>query len=114
MKPPYNISTINQAAVLAALKDTGTFTTRVTLIRKERERLAAGLEKLPLVEKVYPSDANFLLVKVKDATGIYNKLISRNIIVRNRTALVKNCLRITVGKESENNALLKALKNIEL
>jgi histidinol-phosphate aminotransferase len=114
MKPPYNISSINQEAVISALKETDKFTRNVNMIRDERKRLASELVKIKSVIKVYPSDANFLLVKVQDATAIYRDLISRNIIVRNRTGLVNNCLRITVGKKTENDALLKALKNIEI
>jgi len=113
MKPPYNISSVNQEAALDALNDTDGFTSRLRMIKEEKKRLVTDLEKLRLVEKIYPSDANFLLVKVKDATAIYRKLVDMNIIVRNRSSLVNNCLRITVGKKTENDALLKALKNIE-
>ena len=113
MKPPYNISSVNQEAVLDALNDRDGFTSRLRMIKEEKKRLVTGLEKLGQVEKIYPSDANFLLVKVKDATEIYRKLIDKNIIVRNRSSLVNNCLRITVGKKNENDALLKALKTIE-
>jgi histidinol-phosphate aminotransferase len=67
-----------------------------------------------LTEKVYPSDANFLLVKVKDALYIYNTLTEKNIIVRNRSSVVENCLRITVGKRSENKKLIDALNVIEI
>ncbi|HKK43292.1 MAG TPA: histidinol-phosphate transaminase, partial [Bacteroidales bacterium] len=82
MKPPYNISSINQEAVMTALKDSDRFNKIVKLIKEEKKRLSAGLVKLKQVERVYPSDANFLLVKVKDATETYNKLINRNIVVR--------------------------------
>jgi histidinol-phosphate aminotransferase len=67
-----------------------------------------------IVEKVYPSDANFLLVKVKNATYIYNELVNRNIITRNRSSVVENCLRITIGKKSENEKLIRALKSISI
>jgi histidinol-phosphate aminotransferase len=65
-----------------------------------------------IIEKVYPSDANFLLVKVKNANYIYNELVNRNIIIRNRSNIVDNCLRITIGKKSENDQLIRALNSI--
>ena len=114
MKPPYNISSINQKTVLDKLGKIKEYKDQVTKIRKERERLAANLKKMDITEKVFPSDANFLLVKVKNATFIYNELINNNIIVRNRTNVIDNCLRITVGKKTENNKLLKALKTISI
>ena len=69
---------------------------------------------LPCCEKVYPSDANFFLVRVTDANAIYHYLVQQGIIVRNRTnvALCNNCLRITVGAKAENEQLLKALRNL--
>jgi histidinol-phosphate aminotransferase len=114
MKPPYNISSINQKAALDKLGKTKEYKEEVAKIRKERERLAAKLKKMDITEKVYPSDANFLLVKVKNATLIYNELVNKNIIVRNRTNIIDNCLRITVGKKTENNKLLDALKTISI
>ncbi len=110
LKPPYNISTINQTAALRKLKKVEEYKNQVRKIVKERERLAASLKKMKLTEKVYPSDANFLLVKVKNANYIYNTLVSRNIIIRNRSNVINNCLRITIGKKSENNMLINALK----
>ena len=81
-------------------------------IKEERERLTEILKKMSVMEKVYPSDANFLLVRVKDANYIYNTLIDKNIIVRNRSSVIGNCIRITVGKPYENNKLINALKSI--
>jgi histidinol-phosphate aminotransferase len=114
MKPPYNISTINQQTVSAKLENLESYKKEVTEIIKERKRLSGLLANIAIVEKVYPSDANFLLVKVKNANAVYNDLIERNIVVRNRSSLVNNCLRITVGKKSENDLLIKALKNISI
>ena len=78
----------------------------------ERESLAEKLMELTLVEKIYPSDANFLLVKVNDADGIYQFLLDKGIVVRNRSKVThcEGCLRITVGTKSENNLLIDALK----
>lgn len=114
MKPPYNISTINQKAVLRKLAKPGEYITQVRKIREERERLSGELVKLPLTLEVYPSDANFLLVRVKDAGLIYNYLVNRGIIIRNRSSVIENCIRVTVGTKAENTRLLKALKGIEI
>lgn len=110
MKPPYNISTLNQQAVLKGISRRSNFNARVRKIISERERVASALKKLPLVRKVWPSDANFLLVKVSDADSIYNYLAESKIIVRNRHSVAENCLRITIGTRRENDKLLKALK----
>jgi histidinol-phosphate aminotransferase len=112
LKPPYNISTINQKAALRKLNKVEEFSTQVYKIKKERERLSSELTKLKTIKKVYPSDANFLLVEFEDAGNTYETLVSRNIIVRNRSNVVKNCLRITVGKKSENDKLIKTLKEL--
>ena len=112
LKPPYNISTINQKAALRKLDKVEEYKNQVIKIIKERERLSANLKKMKITEKVYPSDANFLLVKVKNAGFIYNALVDKNIIVRNRSSVIDNCLRITVGTPAENNKLVNALKTI--
>jgi histidinol-phosphate aminotransferase len=114
LKPPYNISTINQKAALRKLSKINEYRIQVQKIKDERERVAAILKKMRITEKVFPSDANFLLVKVKDANYIYNSLIEKNIIVRNRSSVIENCIRITVGKESENNHLINALNSISI
>lgn len=112
LKPPYNISTINQKAALRKLDKVEDLKSQVIKIKKERKRLSSALQKMKITEIVYPSDANFLLVKVKNADYIYNTLVSKNIIVRNRSSVIDNCLRITVGKKSENDKLINALKAI--
>ena len=112
MKPPYNISAINQKAALKKLTQIDKFKSQVIRIKEERVRLSEILSKMKVVEKVYPSDANFLLVKVKNADYIYNTLVNKNIIIRNRSKVVDNCLRITIGKRSENNKLIKELREI--
>lgn len=112
LKPPYNISTINQKAVFSKLGKIEKYKNEVIRIKRERDKLAGILLKMEFVEKVYPSDANFLLVRVTDANYIYNELIKQNIVIRNRSSVVENCLRITIGKKSENDILIKALKNL--
>jgi histidinol-phosphate aminotransferase len=72
------------------------------------------LEKLTLVEKVWPSEANFLLIRVRDAELTYNYLVNNKIIVRNRSNVVGNSLRITIGTKKENDALLKTLKEMQI
>jgi len=114
MKPPYNISTINQRAALQKLEKMGQSREQVNKIKKERERVSAKLRELSLTEKIYPTDANFILVKVKDAGMIYKILVDNGIVVRNRNSVIKNCLRITIGKRDENNKLIEALKRIEI
>jgi histidinol-phosphate aminotransferase len=114
LKPPYNISTINQQAALKKLWNTKETEEQVAKIKKERDRLSSSLLKMKVTEKVFPSDANFLLVKVIDANLVYDFLIKKNIITRNRSSVVDKCLRITVGKRSENNKLINALKTISI
>ena len=114
MKPPYNISTINQRTVLQRIKKSDLYKDQVSRIISERRRVTGELKKLAVTRQVYPSDANFILVKVNNAGKIYDSLVRRGIIVRNRSSVADNCLRITVGTKAENNKLLKALKEIEL
>ena len=112
VKPPYNISTLNQRAALKRIKNPSKYANQIRKIRAEKDRLIIRLKKLSIIEYIYPSDANFLLVKVKDANFIYKQLAGQNIIVRNRTSVVENCLRITVGTKDENRKLIRELKKI--
>ena len=83
-------------------------------IKNERLQLEKELKSIDFIEKVYPSDANFLLIQVDDATKRYQQLLSNGIVIRNRSKepLCENCLRITVGTASENKELIKILKEI--
>lgn len=114
LKPPYNISTINQKAALRKLSVTSEVKKQIVSIRKERERVINALKKMKIAREIYPSDANFVLIKVKDSTAVYNSLASKKIIIRNRHSVAENCLRITIGKRSENDSLLKALNTIKI
>ena len=114
MKPPYNISTINQKAALKCLSRIELLKNRVSQIKTERTRLALALGKIGIIEKVFPSDSNFLLVKTRNADMIYSELIDNKIVVRNRNKMVPGCIRITVGTKSENNKLLRALQKIKI
>ena len=89
MKPPYNISTINQKAALLKLGKLKNIKVRLQKLKRKEKDFQSILKKLKLAEKVYPSDANFLLVKVKDANYIYNTLVDKNIIVRNRSSVIR-------------------------
>lgn len=112
VKPPYNVSIINQKTALEALENETLFRKNLQEIISEREKMIENLKKLSIVKKIYPSDANFLLVEVSDANEIYNKLINKQIIIRNRNSVVKNCIRITIGNSEENQKLLNALNEI--
>ncbi|MEA4917485.1 histidinol-phosphate transaminase [Proteiniphilum sp.] len=112
-KPPYNVSTLNQAEALKALSNPLEFERQLDTILKQRSLLKEELNKLPMVKYVYPSDANFLLIEVTDANVIYQYLVDKKVIVRNRSTVVRNCLRITVGTPEENRTLLGTLQKWE-
>ncbi len=114
IKPPYNISGLTQKTVLAAIKNVDKVNAMIADILQEREYLRNELAKLDYIEGIHPSDANFLLVKVPNANHVYDDLIEEKIIVRNRSKvqLCEECLRITVGTRTENEALIQALKKI--
>lgn len=114
VKPPYNISQLNQNAVLEVLNDENIkiVSENIKLILKEKKLLIQNLKQLKLVQKIYPTDANFILIEVENADEIYQKLVEENVIVRNRNNVIKNCLRITVGSPQENLKLIKTLKSI--
>jgi histidinol-phosphate aminotransferase len=111
VKPPYNINEASQELALRALEEVGQVNDMIRLIVAEREKLAAALPAIPGVLKVFPSDANFLLVRFDQARKVYEFLLSRGIVVRDRSTTpgCTNCLRITVGSPNENATLLTAL-----
>ena len=111
VKPPYNVSTLNQRAAITALNNERECDKYIQVILEEKEQLKMALLQLDLVKKIYPSDTNFLLVEVTDADGVYQKLVNQKIIIRNRTNQVANCIRITIGTPQENGILIKALKD---
>ena len=112
IKPPYNINSVTQKLVIEALGNTDKINDWIKTIVKERELLSAEISKQDFVLKVYPSEANFILIKTKDALAIYNYLTSKQIIIRDRSKveLCEGCLRITVGTKEENQSLLNTLK----
>ena len=115
VKYPYNINLLSQQQALEALKRPIDVEEWVRILLQERGRMMEAFSILPICEKVYPTDANFFLAKMTDATKIYNYLVDRGIIVRNRTRvqLCDNCLRITIGTKSENSELLSALRQYQ-
>ena len=112
VKYPYNVNLLTQRQAMEALKDPFEVDKWVKMLLVERTRLMAAFQDLPICEKVYPTDANFFLAKMTDAKSIYDYLVDKGIIVRNRTRiqLCNNCLRITIGMKGENNELLAALR----
>ena len=114
IKYPYNLNILTQQKALELLEKKETINKWVKLLIAEREKMAALFNEFPFVEKVYPSDANFLLIKMHDAKGIYDYLVEEGIIVRDRSKvhLCENSLRITIGSSDENETLLNALKKL--
>ena len=110
IKPPYNVSSLNQEAALKALDNEHVVEHQKAHILEQRTYLEASLSQLPLVKRVYPSDANFILIEVEDADLVYAHLVLKKIVVRNRNAVIKNCLRITIGTFVENKYLIEVLK----
>jgi len=112
IKPPYNINQATQELAMKALDHLEDVNAMIRETVTEREALADALARLPLVERVYPSDANFILAKMEGATDIYNYLKTKGIIVRNRSQvlLCEDCLRITVGTPEQDRQLLDALE----
>jgi histidinol-phosphate aminotransferase len=111
VKPPYNINQASQELVLKALEEVGQVNDMIRLIVEQRGLLEQELAKLPAVLQIFPSDANFLLVKVKEPLPMYEALLGRGIVVRDRSrvTLCEGCLRITVGTPRENEELIRAM-----
>ena len=114
IKPPYNVNELTQQKAIEHLQNRTLTKSQIQSILEERGLLISELSQVPFISKVYPSDANFILAKVDDATKRYNQLIEKGIVVRNRTSQpgCENCLRFTVGVSKENNKLISALKEI--
>jgi len=114
IKPPYNVNQLTQEAALKALKDQEKVSREIDQIIGERNQLIHDLEEIEIVKEIFPSDANFLLVRVDDANLRYNQLIKQGIVVRNRSnqVLCENCLRFTVGTSDENKKLIEVLQSI--
>ena len=116
IKYPYNVNRLTQEEAIKVLQHPETIKGWVNTLLEERTRVMEEFVKLPCCVRVFPTDANFFLAKVYEATQIYNYWVSEGIIVRNRTnvALCNDCLRITIGTKEENEALLEALRKVEV
>ncbi|MET3114031.1 histidinol-phosphate aminotransferase [Pedobacter sp. CG_S7] len=114
VKPPYNINQATQDLALDALKNVDQVNEWIKTTVQERDLLSIALATLPLVKKVYPSDANFILIAVENAAQTYGALVEQGIIIRDRSkvTLCEGCLRITIGTPTENKTLLQALKSL--
>ncbi|CAM4091558.1 histidinol-phosphate transaminase [Flavobacterium weaverense] len=114
IKPPYNVNELSQKRALSRLDDSNQIGKEIASIITQREALLKVLLDINFVEKIYPTEANFILIKVDDANKRYADLIAKGIVIRNRTtqALCENTLRLTVGTEEENRKLIAALKEI--
>lgn len=114
IKPPYNVNQLTQQKAISRLSDLKQIRHQVADILVERERLSDALKDISCVKTIYPSDANFILIKVDDATKRYNQLLEQNIVIRNRSKqhLCDNCLRLTIGTPIENKKLIEAFKSL--
>jgi len=115
VKYPYNVNLLTQREAMRQLQDNRQPDEWIGQLLAERSRLMEIMAQLPVCREVYPTDANFFLARVSNAQGIYDQLVEQGIIVRNRTRVERcaDCLRITIGTPSENNALIEALKKME-
>jgi histidinol-phosphate aminotransferase len=116
VKPPYNVNVLTQRMAVRALGNPSIIQEKTTRILEEKRRVLKELSHLELVEKIHPSDANFLLVKMRDAQNIYHKLAKAGVVVRYRGDQLhcEGCLRITIGTQSENDRLLSLLKTLAI
>ena len=114
IKPPYNINILTERKALEELNKIDEIEKNISIVLDQRNLLVSCLEKLEFVEKIYKSDANFLLVKVDNADLRYNQLLEKGIVVRNRSnqPLCQNCLRITIGTKNENTSLINTLNEL--
>lgn len=116
IKYPYSVNVITERLVLQELERSAVREEQIETLIEERKRLIEALERLPMIRRVFASDANFVLVRVDEPREVYNKLIEREIIVRDRSRIAgcEGCLRLTVGTPKENIALIEALKNLDM
>lgn len=116
VKAPYNVNKLTAEKAIEAFKKLDTIQFNIDAIKKERKQLRKKLNKLDVVQQIYPSDANFLLVKVENAKKLYQQLSEKGIIIRYRgnEPLCENCLRITVGTPDENEQLISAIKDLTI
>ncbi|MBZ4676654.1 MAG: hisC [Anaerophaga sp.] len=116
IKYPYNVNNLTQEKALELLNKSQSMQKWVEALLSEKQNLIAQLKKMPIVQKIYPSDANFILIKTDAPKKIYNFLVENKIIIRDRSKVVlcEGCLRITIGAPEENRKLIETLKQIDL
>jgi histidinol-phosphate aminotransferase len=114
IKPPYNVNELTQRRALERLSNPKNIKSEIDSIISQRERLLKVLVDIKFVEKIYPTEANFILIKVDDSNKRYDELIAKGIVIRNRTnqPLCENTLRLTIGTEVENKKLIEVLKQL--
>jgi len=114
IKPPYNVNALTQQRAIDQLSKRNQFEDQVEAIKKGRAFLEKTLPKIDIIKKTYPSDSNFILLKVDNANKRYNQFIKKGIVIRNRTTqpLCEDCIRITVGTENENRELIRVLESL--
>ncbi|XCF05067.1 histidinol-phosphate transaminase [Tamlana crocina] len=115
IKPPYNVNELTQKRALERVSDLDAVSSEVNSVLNERAKLIEALKTISFVETIFPTEANFVLARVDDATKRYNELLKKGIVIRNRTTqpLCENTLRFTVGTTNENEELIKALKELK-
>jgi len=113
IKPPYNVNELTQKRALERLGNEEKVMAEIQSIKEQRDLLLKALVDVKFIEKIYPTEANFILIKVDDANKRYDDLIAKGIVIRNRTTqpLCKNCLRLTIGTEIENRKLIEAIRS---
>ena len=114
IKPPYNINKMSQEKALERIENYHAVLQEIEVIVSERKNMIAALNTIQFIEKIYNSDANFILIKVDNAKKRYDQLLKKGFVIRNRSSqeLCKNCLRITIGTEKENQQLIETLKSL--
>jgi histidinol-phosphate aminotransferase len=113
VKPPYNVSTLNQKAALETLNNLEIFESQKNEILLAKDKLETALQSLACVKRIYPSQTNFFLVEVADANAMYKYLVNQKLVIRNRNTQIPNCVRITVGTQKENEILMQVLINFD-
>ncbi|HXJ97969.1 MAG TPA: histidinol-phosphate transaminase [Gelidibacter sp.] len=114
IKPPYNINELTQISAIEQLQKADLVQSQIMSLINERELLVRSLDQVAFIKKIYPSNTNFVMIKVDDASKRYQQLIENGIVIRNRTTqpLCENCLRLTIGTTEENMKLIETLKQL--
>ncbi len=114
IKPPYNVNSFSQKTALKALQNKAKVQNQIQLLMQEKQKIISSLKNLSEVKKIYPSETNFILIEIENATEIYRSLLKKGIVLRNRSGMLycSSCLRITIGTPDENTRMLSELKDV--